>query len=71
MVEYFLKWEGYPESENTWENSENVFCVDLIRQFEDSRASHKKSVAKGSPVKKRTEKVQSSSTTKLKESKKD
>ena len=33
-VEYLLKWKDYPDSENTWEREENVFCVDLLLEFQ-------------------------------------
>jgi len=32
-VQYFLKWKGYPDSENTWEDESNVFAQDLIDDY--------------------------------------
>jgi chromobox protein 1 len=32
--QYLVKWEGYPSEENTWENEENIFCKELIAQYE-------------------------------------
>jgi chromobox protein 1 len=34
QIEYFLKWFGYDEDDATWEPEENVFCKDLIEQYE-------------------------------------
>jgi len=33
-VEYQLKWEGYTDSENTWEKEEDTNCAELIVEFE-------------------------------------
>src|ERR1700748_3561590 len=32
-LQYLLKWEGYPEADNSWEYKEDVFSPDLIAEF--------------------------------------
>ncbi|XP_041451361.1 chromobox protein homolog 1-like [Drosophila obscura] len=41
-TEYFLRWRGYPASENTWEPAENLDCPALIAKYEKSVRLQKK-----------------------------
>lgn len=36
QAEYWIKYKGYPDSENTWEPIENLNCPRLVRKFENS-----------------------------------
>merc|ERR1712135_65080 len=47
-TEYLIKWEGYPDSENTWEPDENLDCPEIISAFEDKLKSKKDNKRKNS-----------------------
>ncbi|CAG8433691.1 11267_t:CDS:2 [Ambispora gerdemannii] len=56
-LQYFLKWKGYPDSENTWEKEEDVYAKDLIEEY------WKKNGGKKSSTERKKSSVASSSKT--------
>ena len=33
MLQYLIKWQGYPESDNTWEPANQVYALDLLQEY--------------------------------------
>src|SRR5258708_4752600 len=32
-LQYFMKWKGYPKSDNTWEPAQNIHAPDLLKKY--------------------------------------
>uniref|UniRef100_A0A1I7TM74 Chromo domain-containing protein n=1 Tax=Caenorhabditis tropicalis TaxID=1561998 RepID=A0A1I7TM74_9PELO len=47
--EYLIQWQGFPESESSWEPKENLQCVQLLADFEKEYAKREKPTTRRRP----------------------
>jgi len=44
VYHYLVKWEGFPETENTWEPVKNLSKMDVAKSFEENKAVRTKTI---------------------------
>lgn len=49
VLEYLIKWENYPETQNTWEPIDNLKCPDIITKFKEREKTKRKRRSAATP----------------------
>src|SRR5216684_4855078 len=60
MLQYFVKWKGYPKSDSTWEPAQNIHAPDLLKKYHQHYPLQDK---KGNGMKKKTSSQAQTTTT--------
>lgn len=42
QFEYYVKWQGFPSTSNTWEPACNFLCPDMIRDYHEKKREEKR-----------------------------
>lgn len=45
-IQFYIKWKGYSENDNTWEYESNLNCTNILNQFLDSLEEKSKLLVK-------------------------
>ena len=56
-MQYWLKWKGYPDSDNTWEPESNLNCCRLLQKYKKGHNLLPSKPAKSKTLTKKTNKV--------------
>jgi len=40
--QYLIKWVGYPDSDNTWEFKSNLFCTEMLNEYDKKKTEKSK-----------------------------
>jgi len=56
-VQYFVKWEGFPDTDNTWEPEENLSCPEKVEEYNRVNKDKAGPASKTAPAKRARSKM--------------